>query len=517
MLQESEKFLRKNSLKILVFLVLGGILVRLYFTPFQIPLSLDAIDYFAYSIALNRENEFPQGYLLTNFGWSTFLSVFFFNSYDSTMIELMNIQRILSIIISSMTIIPIYFLIKIFFKKEIAILGATLFIFDPRLIENSILGITDALFIFLTVLTMLFIFFKKGKFVYMSFIFAAIAAFVRYEGLLLLIPVIISCFLERNLLKTSKRNIVLGISLFLLIIIPINFINYDETGKTVIFSQIFATGNAGYKHLIIGEPDIDDKYFGENVENKIEIFIKNAISGLIKYFGWILIPTYIVFCLLGIIFMPKKITRTKIIFSMFFIIMIISSIYAYGRGIQDTRYLLVLIPIITLLSCYGIRFLDKFERKVILTSVFIIVISISFWFTESRNDNNELEFEIYETTLFLVEHASGVNYYEGDKYVKVAELQNKWPELLPKGDKTKMQHSTKKFSIEGFTDPIEFIKFNKDKGLSHLLLTKENDSLFGDIFKNEEKYSFLEKIYDSEELDKKSKHKIFEINYEKMK
>lgn len=517
-LQSFEKFLSENSLKVLILLVMGGIIIKIYFTPFQVPLSLDAIDYFAYSIAMNRGGEFPQGYLLTNLGWPTFLSIFFFDSYNLTMIESMNIQRIFSIFISSITVIPIYFLTKIFFKKEIAIIGTSLFIFDPRIIENSILGITDSLFIFFTILTILFIFYKKGKMIYLSFIFAAMAAFVRYEGLLLIIPVVISCFFEKDILKYSKRKFVVGISLFLLIMIPINFINYDETGETTIFSQIFARGDYVTDKIISGEPDRDDKFFGENVENKVGIFIENALTGLSKYIIWILIPTYIVFCLLGAVFMPKKITRNKIIFSMFFMILMISSIFAYGRGIQETRYLLVLIPIFILLSCYGIRFLGRFDKKLILTSIFIITISISLVFTENRNNDNEFEYEIYEATLFLVEHANGVNNYEGNKYVKVAELQNKWPELLPKGDNEKMTYTTKKFPIEGFKDPIEFMKFNGDKGLTHLVITEENkNGFFDDVFENEEKYSFLEKVYDSEKLEKENKHKIFKINYEKMK
>ena len=50
------------------------------------------------------------------------------------MLELMNVQRIMSNIISVSTAIPIYFICKTFFKKNIAILGAVLFLFDPRII-----------------------------------------------------------------------------------------------------------------------------------------------------------------------------------------------------------------------------------------------------------------------------------------------------------------------------------------------------------------------------------------------
>ena len=73
-----EKLSGRNSIKILFLLMLGGIIIRLYFTQFHIPISLDGIDYFAYAIAMSREGFFPTGYLVTNFGWPSFVSMFFF-------------------------------------------------------------------------------------------------------------------------------------------------------------------------------------------------------------------------------------------------------------------------------------------------------------------------------------------------------------------------------------------------------------------------------------------------------
>ena len=144
---------RNNSLLILFGLICIGFTLRLYYIPYQIPISLDGIDYFAYAVAMSREGVFPSGYILTNFGWSTFLAPIFSTVNSNEMMELMNTQRIMSSIISVSTAIPIYFICKIFFKKNIAILGAALFLFEPRIIENSILGITDPLFIFFVTLT----------------------------------------------------------------------------------------------------------------------------------------------------------------------------------------------------------------------------------------------------------------------------------------------------------------------------------------------------------------------------
>ena len=513
-----EKLSDRNSIKILILLIVGAIIIRLYFTPFHIPISLDGIDYFAYAVAMSREGSFPTGYLLTNFGWSSFVSIFFMFGQDADMLTLMNLQRVLSIIVSISIAIPIYFLTKIFFKKEISLLATTLFLFDPRIIVNSILGITDTLFILLTVLTMLFIFYKKGSWIYLSFICTALAAFVRYEGLLLIIPLIISYTLKSKQVNFSKLKLTIGILLFLVIIIPVNFINYENAGQTSVFTQLIHRGNFISETVIGNEPDLDDEFFGPTAGNHILIFVENAIEGFVKYTGWILFPVFIIFCVIGVIFIPKTITRNKIIFGMFFVFLTFSSIFAYGRGIQETRYVLVLLPIFTLLSCYAFNYLMKYGfKKIMLMTVFAVIIS-SFIFIEYKNPDYVYESEIYDATLFLVNKADGVNNYHGSKYVKVAELQNNWPELLPKGENGKMTLSTKKFLIEGFKDPLEYIRFNKDKGLTHLLIKEGGTKgFFDDIFVNEGNYPFLEKIYDSNDSVKTTKYKIFKINYEELK
>jgi len=500
---------KKNIIISFGLLFLLGLGIRFYFTPFSIPISLDAIDYFAYAVAMSREGIFPSGYILTNFGWPSFVSIFFTFAKDADMLTLMDLQRILSIIISTLTIIPIYFLTKIFFKKQIALLVTILFLFDPRIIQNSIAGITDSLFILLTVLTLLFIFYKKSSLIYLSFIFVALATFVRYEGIVLIIPLLVSYVLKNKQEKIPNIKLLVGISLFLIIIIPINFINYEDTQQTSIFSQIVQRGDFISGTIIENKPDIDDEFFATN-ENHTIIFIENAVGGFVKYLGWILIPIFIIFSILGVIFMPKKVSKNKIIFGLFFVFLSISGIFAYGRGFQETRYLLVLLPIFTLLSGYGFNYLMKYGPKKIVLIIIVAVIICSFIFTEYKIQDKQYESEMYDATLFLTNEAEGVNNYHGNKYVKVANLQNNWPELLDKGINGKMELVTKKFVIKGFEEPQDYIELNKNKGLTHLFIN-EDDKFFGDIFMNEKNYPNLEKIYDSNNFNKNIKYKIFKI------
>ena len=135
-------------------------------------------------------------------------------------------------------------------------------------------------------------------------------------------------------------------------------------------------------------------------------------------------------------------------------------------------------------------------------------------FVDYQKQNNILESEMYNASLLLSNEANGVNHFDKDKYIKVADLQISWPELLTKNEKGKMELSTEKFSVNQFNSPIEFIKFNENKGLTHLLIKEgNNEGFFDKIFLNEENYEFLENIYDSNDV---IEYKIFKINYEKL-
>ena len=67
----------KLNFKEFIFLTIGGFFIRYIFTPFEIPLVLDSLQYFWYGIELDILKEFPSNYDLTNNMWPTFLSPFF--------------------------------------------------------------------------------------------------------------------------------------------------------------------------------------------------------------------------------------------------------------------------------------------------------------------------------------------------------------------------------------------------------------------------------------------------------
>ena len=137
----------RNFTLIFGILFFLGTILRFYYTPFQLPLTLDALDNFTYASSINFYQNLPTEWSPPNIGWPLTLSFFFsIISLDNTL-EYMQLQRLISIILSSLIFIPVYFLCRRFFNEKISIIGASLFLFEPRIILNSTLGITEPIFI----------------------------------------------------------------------------------------------------------------------------------------------------------------------------------------------------------------------------------------------------------------------------------------------------------------------------------------------------------------------------------
>ena len=82
-------------------------------------------------------------------------------------------QRSVTILLSLVTIIPIYLLCRKFFEIKYALIGAAIFAFEPRIVQNSLLGITDPLYILLVTSSLGLFFSSNKKLIFTSFGFIA--------------------------------------------------------------------------------------------------------------------------------------------------------------------------------------------------------------------------------------------------------------------------------------------------------------------------------------------------------
>ena len=208
---------KKNIILYLVLIITLGLGLRLYYFPYDVPIVTDGFYSFVYAVKTIFDGSLAVGYTTTNTGWSNFLSLFFVFSDTSDPLHLMDIQRTLSIILSTITIIPAFFIFRRFVDTRWALFGSFLLVVEPRLLLMSLEGINYLLFFFLFVLTIALFLKKTDNSLFLSFACISCAALVRYEGLLLLIPLSIMYFLKFK----DKRSIVrfLGMIFVLAIII----------------------------------------------------------------------------------------------------------------------------------------------------------------------------------------------------------------------------------------------------------------------------------------------------------
>ena len=186
----------KRTTLYLVIICSVSLLIRLFYFPFDIPLTHDAVGYFWYAIDTKVLEHLATDYGFPNTGWPMLLSLFFGIMDSNNFIDYMTIQRLVTIVISVLTIIPVYFLCKKFFNNSLSLLGALLFAFEPNMIQNSILGLTDILYIFLITTSFLLVQSSNKKLVYFAFAIASLSAIVRYEGLVFLAVLTIIFFIK---------------------------------------------------------------------------------------------------------------------------------------------------------------------------------------------------------------------------------------------------------------------------------------------------------------------------------
>ena len=512
---------KNHTVLLLFFCVLTGTLIRLYYMPLQIPVALDALDYFVYAIAINKEGWLPDGYISANFGWSIFLSLIFSLFPNNELIDLMNIQRILSSIISASTVIPIYFTCRIFFKKNISLLSSILFVFSPHVIQNSVLGIIDPSYIFFLTLTILFMFVKKRKLFFMSFVFAGICTILRYEGMILIFPLLITFVIRKDFQINSILKLILGIIFFISIIFLMNTFAYQqlEIEKYAENKEIFSPilGGLGYvSDVVISEnSDPNNPFFNTDSENQLEKFIYYSSLNYMKFLGYLLLPISLFFIIPGLVLIRKKLTKNKMVFLVFFIFISIVGIYAYGRGIQDIRYLIPLFPILILFSSKFFMNLEKRIdiKKIIVFTIFFVIVS-SLVFLEYKKTDNKYEEEIYDATKYVVSYANGVNIYEGSKFVRTAILDNSWPEIPSKSERGRIASYVSKIPITNSSTLSEIIEEGKNNNLTHLVITEKEKNLNLKKLIYEAPPDYLEKIYDSKDFDAKNIIFIFKIKYE---
>lgn len=484
------------EISILIIIALG---IRFIFFDKEIPLVLDALTYFSFSYETKVLGHLPEIIPFTNLGWPVFLTSFFNLFSFNSAIDYMNLQKIISMILSSLTIIPIYLICNKFTGKKYALFASSLFIFDPRIIQNSVFGLTDALYIFMMTIVFTLFFNSQKKYTYIAFGLVALTTMVRAEGVFVFIAISILFFIKFKNEKKIVLKYLFCFGIFILILSPIII------QRVELFQNEFMTPVFQKSETITNNE--------QNILTKIFVGFENFV----KLFGWVIIPIYLVFLIPGFIIMIRKWKKENFYIIIPIIVMSIPIFYAYSIPALDTRYLFLLFPFFSIISSFFIAFLAEriqYIGKILPIILLIVIISSTVFLYESSDFIAEKE--SYLISKYLIENAQGINtiYPEG-KYIRASEVINNFPKIPYKDSIGEYTHKMKVFEMKE-DNLTEFINLHKNGGLTHIVIKIENvEKIIDDVYKNEGKYTYLEKVLDSKEMGWINNFKVFKINYEK--
>ena len=516
------EFFSKYSKLFLCIIFISSLIINLNFIEYDVPVTNDSLDYLVHAKEISNQGKLPSGNYPSNDGWPILVSIFLNLVNSENFLDDSNLQKILSAIILSLTLFPIYLLCKKFIKNEIAVIAASLFIFHPMIIENSVLGLTESMFILFISFMLLCMISKNIKFSLIGVFLISIASIVRYEALILIIPFTITFFLKNKFSKKSLIIFLVGVLIFTSIILPISIIRIEAIGNDGLFSNITGSGIYFSNHVIEGIPE-DDIIPGEAYSNKSMEFIKRSIQIFITSLGVVMIPFFIFVIPTGLYFFFKNRNVNTWILVIFAITLSLPIAWAFGRGISEPRYLFILFPIFCVISSFTLQKIQNVSKsKFIILAILLCIIFSTMLFVNNGKENSMLEKEGFENAKMIASVASGINYYSQSKYIEAANLSNQWPDT-PEFDYARSPNTkTAKFlaseynSLENFiTVTQEYDYKNKRNGLTHLIIdSSTTDKILKNIINNEIEYDYLERI----ELNFKTNNQeliIYKINFER--
>ena len=532
---------KKNIILYLGLILTLGLSLRFYYLPYDVPIATDGFYSFVYAAKTVFEGNLPVGYGTTNTGWANFLALFFSLSDTSDPFYLMQIQRSLSVILSSLTIIPAFFIFRKFVNIRWALFGCLLLIIEPRLLMSSLEGINYQLFFLLFVLAIALFLTKTKLTLFLSFGCIACATLVRYEGLLLLIPLSTMYFLKFK----DKKSVVKFLGMIFIVIIilaPISVLRIQAT-ENLCYETSFGVrcGDDGFTHAILagqrflshtlnaalGQEVSETAIYlfnenNEKTDNYAVLFVNKIIvsfSALLKFIGLSLIPYFAFFVLYNIILRIKNKKSIKLDWDKKMIvftasIMFLPALYAYMRGIEEIRYVLIIIPLVCILSISWTNSISEKISKnlgvIIILMVLVLISSIIFIEFEKRDSIHDRESFLISQK--IVELTNMTNSFHQSGYVKTAVLSSSWPVLPEASQNGKPIHVFQKVSTNDYDDLAEFIIDSRKYDLRYLVVDEDNE-LFAALRINPTVYPYLIKIFDSDEVGYKNHFMIYEIDY----
>ena len=529
-------FSKKNIALCLISIASISIILKLYFVDFSLPLINDGQWYSLQAIShINGDFEIHPK---RNPGWSLFLTPFYGLINSDDFLVFSNITRIVSILLLTSSILPMYLLGRRFFSEKYSLVAAALLGFEPHLNYWSGFGYAESLYIPLIILTLYFIISIDNKLVFLSFVFAGFMWWARLEGIVMIL--IISCifFLLNSRSKKLLLKYFVCIVIFVIVISPVLIQRnnqFDDPFYLYYNEHLFVED---YYEEGLKESDktaskyIEDQGFAQFTSRFLAEGAFNVFEQTIRLsapYLLILIPFGLLFSLRAFDQNSSYVKANWLVLLLYGAIMIIPL-----AVITERRFLLALLPPLIIFAVIPIQRLIEYglstfsfsskNKNISLMIILCIILLLSVFFMDRyEKTDNTLENEKLLFADFLITDLDGLIFDPATSrtfdhgYLNFSKLNN------PPGN-------FKNFQV--FDDPVfgtgnrvlemygqslnEIITNAKNLNVKYILVDEENNNdILDELYLEKQNYSFLDKIHDTQENGmKKLKIKVFEINFE---
>ena len=536
--------MKKTIFFCLITIALSSILLKLYTIDFSIPTHSDDFEY-----AINAIQYGDGDFFLSqkrNPGWSLFLTPFMSIMSSNNFLDYTNLARVLTLTISTITIFPMYILARKFFTEKYSVVAASLLAFEPHLNYNSGTALSEPLLILVLIISMIFILQNKAKYHYLAFIFVGLCWWIRLEAIYPIIALIMIYFVIHRSKSNSLRNFSVCIVFLLITISPLFIqrdLQFDDPFYVWYGTAIFADD---YTQLLAnsgdgGINDLIEKHGSFGFINMLANGLGNLFNVLFK----ILYPYLFILIPFGVLFSLRPLEKLKNIKANWVMILTLIGVLVIPFAIIDERrFLFPLLPFLIILCTIPIQRVTNYglstfsynekQKSIFLVIVIVAVFVLSGLFTTGVTGlgygppDLALEREKIEFTEYLVENFDGrilrdevvIDYLE---YVSLTSENNDFKSYKsPRGkDPYPDLYEPGKvvwITVDGKTIK-ELIINGEVKELKYIGVLETGSYFFpflNDLYKNEAKYPYMEKIFDSNEMNySEFKIKAFEINYKK--
>lgn len=376
-------YCEKRMPLVLSFFFTLSFAIRFYITNFDIILRKDAYVYLMKALEISQGNFTPVESQAIGLPLFTAPIFYFFGS--ESIFQNMALAQLISVIIGSAMIFPLFLLVKeLTSKKTVHLLVLSLFTFCSPLIQSSPSFLTESLFGLLFLFSIYFFIRSIHGLCHTipAFFFAALAYYVRPNGIFIFAILVFSFLLiHYKTLKQNYKYLLYGVIVFWVVSAPFLYQRADLFGSPFTYGENDKYFVNSYDMVWadnIEVPSLFDFIREYGLRGIIRKFIINGFMQVFFDFSRILItPILSIFFLYGF---SKNIFCKKYIPLYISIIIFIAGSSVVYDVYTTVRYILVLAPFILLFVAMGL--FDIFKHKsyshIILVSFLVLFIFFSY-------------------------------------------------------------------------------------------------------------------------------------------